>query len=109
MNSALTTLLLFTAALFEAGGDALVRTGLHAPDRTSRILRIAGGGFVLLLYGCLVNAPPWDFGRLIGVYVVFFFLIAQAISWIVFHQPPNTALWLGGALIVAGGVIISWP
>jgi small multidrug resistance family-3 protein len=36
-----------------------------------------------------VNAPPWDFGKLIGIYVVFFFSIAQLISWLVFKQIPR--------------------
>ncbi len=99
---------LFMAALLEAGGDALVRSGLHAPLPSERFVRVVIGGLVLLLYACIVNAPPWNFGRLIGVYVVFFFLIAQMISWGAFHQPPAVATWLGGALILAGGAIISW-
>ena len=53
-----------------------------------------------------MNAPEWDFGRLLGIYVVFFFVIAQAISWLVFHQPPTQTTWIGGALIVAGGVVL---
>jgi small multidrug resistance family-3 protein len=43
----------------------------------------------------------------IGVYIVFFFLVAQAISWLVFGQAPSSAIWFGGALIVAGGIVIS--
>jgi small multidrug resistance family-3 protein len=54
-----------------------------------------------------VNAPPWDFGRLLGIYVVFFFVIAQLISWLVFNQPPSRGVWVGGAFVVLGGVIIS--
>src|SRR5262245_49011791 len=100
-------LILLAAALCEAGGDAIVRTGLHASDTTTRIWRLAAGGFVLFLYGCVVNAPPWNFGRLIGVYVVFFFVVAQAISWLVFHEPPSLTIWIGGGFIVAGGVIVS--
>jgi len=65
------------------------------------------GGLVLFLYGYVVNAQPWDFGRLLGVYVVFFFVVAQLISWIIFHQRPSTALLIGGAFIVTGGIIIS--
>jgi len=62
---------------------------------------------VLSLYGWTVNSPPWDFGKLLGLYVVFFFVIAQLISWIVFKQAPSTMVLLGGTLIIAGGVIIS--
>jgi hypothetical protein len=40
-------------------------------------------------------------------YVVFFFLIAQLISWLVFKQIPSLTFAIGGMLIVAGGVVIS--
>jgi small multidrug resistance family-3 protein len=103
-----TLLLLFTAALMEAGGDAIVRAGLRATDLKTRAMFFIAGAIVLFLYGYLVNAPSWDFGRLLGVYVVFFFVAAQFISWIAFHQPPSRAVLLGGAFIVTGGVIISY-
>jgi len=44
---------------------------------------------------------------LLGLYVVFFFLFAQAISWAVFHQKPSATLLIGGAFIAVGGLIIS--
>jgi len=106
MNLASTLLLLLLAAFMEAGGDALCRSGLHA-SALARAGFLAAGGLVLFGYGCVVNTPPWDFGRLIGVYVVFFFLVAQAIAWIAFHQRPNGAMLAGGGLIVAGGVVLS--
>jgi small multidrug resistance family-3 protein len=98
--------LLVMAALLEAGGDALIRLGLQTTAR--RALFLAAGGLVLFGYGCLVNAPPWHFGRLLGVYVVLFFLLAQAIGWLVFGQVPTRGIWLGGVFIAIGGVIISW-
>ena len=55
-------------------------------------------------YGYVVNAPSWDFGRLLGVYVVFFFLVAQALSWAVFGQRPDASVLAGGGFIVVGGV-----
>jgi drug/metabolite transporter (DMT)-like permease len=62
---------------------------------------------VLFGYGYAVNAPPWDFGRLLGIYVVFFFVAAQVIAWLFFHQRPATAVWIGGAFIVTGGAIMT--
>jgi len=103
----ITLLVLFAAALLEAGGDALVRLGLYASTALTRGLLFAIGGLVLFAYGYLVNAPPWEFGRLLGAYVVFFFFFAQLISWLIFHQRPSLAVLIGGAFIVAGGVIIS--
>lgn len=100
-------LVLFLAALLEAGGDALVRRGLHAGTAVSKLAFLMAGGAVLFAYGCTVNAPPWDFGRLLGLYVVFFFLTAQLLSWVAFHQKPSPPVLAGGALIVLGGVILA--
>jgi small multidrug resistance family-3 protein len=54
-----------------------------------------------------VNAPAWDFGRLHGIYVVFIFAAAQIIAWLAFGQVPTGRVLLGGACIIAGGLIIS--
>ena len=100
--------ILFLAALLEAGGDALVRSGLHAQGLAARVAFFALGAVTLFAYGYVVNTPPWDFGKLLGVYVVFFFVVAQLIGWIFFHQRPSGAVLLGGALMVAGGAVISF-
>lgn len=105
----LTLVLLLTAAFLEAMGDAVVRLGLHASTATMRLALFALGAVILFSYGYVVNAPAWDFGRLLGVYVVFFFVVAQIISWAVFHQRPSATLFIGGAFIIAGGIIISYP
>jgi len=107
MGLASTLLLLLLAALMEAGGDALVRSGLHASGAFVKTLFLFAGGAILFGYGCVVNAPPWQFGRVIGVYVVFFFLVAQAIAWLGFHEKPTMPLVVGGGLIVAGGLVLS--
>jgi small multidrug resistance family-3 protein len=107
MSLPLSLLVLFVAALLEAGGDAIVRNGLKAPTSFSRGMFFLLGALVLFAYGYVVNAPPWDFGRLLGVYVVFFFIAAQLISLFVFHTRPSVATLIGGAFIVIGGLIIS--
>jgi len=108
MNRVTAILVLLLAAVLEASGDAIVRSALHTSSAWLRVLLFLAGAGVLLAYGCVVNAPPWEFGRLIGLYVVFFFVTAQIISWLFFHQPPSRPVWLGGALIIAGGVVILW-
>ncbi len=107
MSLPLSLLILLVAALLEAGGDAIVRYGLKAPTSFSRTGFFLVGAFVLFAYGYIVNAPPWDFGKLLGVYVVFFFIAAQLISFFLFHTRPSISTLIGGAFIVLGGVIIS--
>lgn len=98
---------LLLAAVFEAGGDALMRVGLKQHTGAARWLFLVAGAIVLTVYGLTVNVPDWDFGKLLGLYVVFFFLIAQLLSWLVFHQTPTTSTLIGGALIALGGVVLS--
>ena len=105
MSKATAIAILFIAAVFEAGGDALVRKGLHQQGGL-RPLQLLLGAAVLFAYGVIVNTPDWDFGRLLGLYVVFFFVVAQIMSVVIFHQQPSTSTLLGGALIVAGGLVL---
>jgi small multidrug resistance family-3 protein len=103
----LTTLLsLFAAAVLEAGGDAVIRSGLHSTP-VRRVALLAAGGLILFGYGCLVNAARWDFGKLLGIYIVFFFVVAQGVGWLWFGQPPTRGIWLGGSFIVLGGAIVA--
>ncbi len=94
---------LFAAALLEAGGDALIRLGL----RQHALAPVGIGGVVLVLYGLTVNASTLDFGKLLGLYVVVFFLTAQLLNLAVFRALPDTATLAGGALITAGGLVIA--
>lgn len=108
MGNSLALVVLLVAAMLEAGGDALVRHGLTAPSLAMRLGFLAAGAIVLFTYGLTVNAPSWDFGRLLGVYVALFFVVAQAINWLVFGSAPTVPIAIGGALIVAGGLTITY-
>lgn len=107
MGRSTTILILFLAAILEAAGDALIRVGIHRNISTARVLLFGLGALLLFAYGWTVNAPPWDFGRLLGLYMVFFFVNAQLISWLFFRQPPSTPVMAGGLLIVSGGIVIA--
>jgi drug/metabolite transporter superfamily protein YnfA len=107
MSRATAILLLLLAAALETGGDAIIKAGLHKNLLWQKTLLFALAGVVLFGYGWTVNSPPWEFGKLLGLYVVFFFVTAQILSWLVFKQPPSLAIVVGGAIIVAGGAIIS--
>ncbi len=98
---------LIVAALLEASGDAIVRIALHKPAPAIRFALFALGAGLLFAYGCVVNAAPWDFGRLLGLYMVFFFTIVQLISWAGLGQTPNKSVLVGGILIIGGGIVIA--
>ena len=107
MKMPLALTVLFAAAGLEAGGDALIRAGLFGASPLRRLACLMMGALVLFLYGCVVNLPRWDFGRLLGIYVAAFFLMAQAFNWIGFGQRPTLPICVGGSLIILGGLIIS--
>jgi small multidrug resistance family-3 protein len=65
------------------------------------------GGVVLWLYGITVNAPGWHFGRLLGVYIVVCFVVSQVVAVCVCREPISPPMLVGGALIVAGGLVLS--
>ena len=100
-------LILSLAAFLEAYGDSSFQTALYRSSGMSRTIAFLTGAASLAAYGLVVNTPRWDFGKLLGVYVVLFFLLAQIVARIRFGQTPTLPVVLGGSLIVAGGVIIS--
>jgi hypothetical protein len=108
VNNAGWMLLLLVAASLEAGGDALVRLGLHGASLATRLSFLAAGAVVLFAYGVSVNLPPWDFGRLLGVYVALFFLVAQVINRLAFGIVPGPRILLGGLLIIGGAMVITF-
>jgi multidrug transporter EmrE-like cation transporter len=94
---------LILAAVLEVGGDALTRWGL----KSGRWIGLALGAAVLFAYGLSVNMPKWDFGKLMGVYIAVFFVVAQIVSVVFFKERVPLPTIIGGALIVAGGILIS--
>lgn len=96
-------IVLLIAASLEAGGDALVRWGLSS----GRILGFVLGAVVLFSYGVVVNLPKWDFGRLLGVYIVLFFIVSQLLAVVVFRETIPTPRIVGGLLVIAGGIVMT--
>jgi small multidrug resistance family-3 protein len=94
---------LILAAVLEVGGDALVRHGLHKRG----ILLIAAGMAALAIYGLMVNLTKLDFGKLMGVYIVLFFVVSQLVALLVFKERLQLPVMVGGALVVAGGIVMT--
>jgi len=102
-----TLAVLLLAALLEAYGDSCFQQGLHRSSGTVRYAAFTLGALALAGYGLVVNTPPWDFGKLLGLYVVLFFLVAQVLAKVRFQQSPTLPIMVGGSLIVAGGAVIT--
>jgi small multidrug resistance family-3 protein len=100
--------LLTLAAFLEAWGDSFFQAGFYRSSGIGRILALIAGTAVLAAYGSTVNVPRWDFGKLLGMYVVLFFLAAQLLARVRFGQSPTTPIYAGGVLIVAGGLVIAF-
>ena len=96
------------AAFLEALGDSFFQTSFYRSSGAGRVYAFLAGAVMLAAYGSIVNAPRWDFGRLIGVYVAVFFLMAQFLNKIRFGHSPTTPIYAGGALIVAGGLLMAF-
>ncbi|MBW4038964.1 MAG: hypothetical protein HIU91_08840 [Acidobacteria bacterium] len=96
------------AASLEVLGDSFFQSGLYRSTGSSRVQWFVFGAAVLGLYGLFVNLPQWDFGKLLGVYVALFFVVAQIIAKLRFHQSPTAPILAGGSLIVAGGLVITF-
>lgn len=96
------------AAFLEALGDSFFQSGLYRASGATRTLFLVLGTLVLALYGFTVNTPRWDFGRLLGIYVVLFFVVAQILAKVRFHQSPTLPIYVGGAFIVSGGILIAF-
>ncbi|HLX59784.1 MAG TPA: hypothetical protein VKX17_00750 [Planctomycetota bacterium] len=96
--------ILILAALLEVGGDALFRWGLRGGAIAGYIL----GAAALIAYGVVVNLSKWDFGKLMGIYIAMFFVVSQLIAFFIFRDKLKMATLAGGALIVAGGIIMAW-
>lgn len=107
-TTAITFALLGGAAFLEVLGDSCFQSALHRSSGLERAGWIAMGVFLLACYGLVVNLPRWDFGRLLGVYVVFFFLAAQLVAKVRFNQAMTLPVRVGSLLIGAGGLIISF-
>jgi drug/metabolite transporter (DMT)-like permease len=101
---------LAVAASLEAWGDSFFHSAFYRVSGSGRMFALLAGAVVLAGYGAVVNLPRWSFGKLIGVYVMLFFLMAQLVAKVRFGESPTMAIYAGGALIVAGGMLITfWP
>lgn len=95
---------LVAAAVLEVMGDYFIRQGLR--DGWGRM---AVGAIALASYGFAVNI--WwhgDFSKLLGLYVVVFFVVSQVWGVSLENEHLDAARLVGGGLIILGGLIIQF-
>ena len=97
-------LVLLVAALLEVGGDAIVRKGLRGGGFSIVVL----GALVLGAYGLVVNLVPWDFSKLLGVYVALFAAVSVLAGRFLFHETVPASTWLGVGIIILGGLVVQF-
>jgi len=95
--------LLVLSALLEVGGDAGMRTGLQGKQ-----IGFIVGAVSLVVYGLVVNLSKIDFGKLMGIYISIFFVVSQILAVLVFREKIHASVLIGGALIVAGGCVMTF-
>jgi small multidrug resistance family-3 protein len=99
---------LVAATVMEASGDAIVRIGLGQQAPGLKAALFLAGAILLFGYGLMLNLAPIEFGRVVGLYIATLFVVWQIINFISFRALPNLPILVGGALIVAGGLVVSF-
>jgi hypothetical protein len=102
------TVLLLIATTLEVSGDALVRLGIYNHAGPVRIGLFLAGAALLWGYGAFLNTAPVEFGRIVGLYIATLFVVWQVINFLVFRTVPGLPMWLGGSLIITGGLIVNF-
>lgn len=109
MNAKLVILgFLILATAMEVSGDALVRIGLGQQAVSTKALYFVIGAALLFGYGLALNLAPIEFERVVGIYIATLFVVWQVISFIAFRTVPTLPVLVGGALIVAGGLVVAF-
>ncbi len=95
------------ATIFEAVGDAVMRTALQSPyGLPGRIALFVVASVLLAIYGLFLNLAPIDFATVTGIYLASLFIAFQIVNYLFFRHTPSPGVLTGGAFIVAGAVII---
>ena len=56
----------------------------------------------------MLNLAPLPFERVVGLYIATLFLAWQVVSFLTFRSVPSFTIVAGGALMVAGGLLVSF-
>ena len=99
---------LLTATALEVSGDAIVRLAMYNHAGIMRLGLMLAGAALLFGYGISLNLAPVEFRQVVGLYIATLFIVWQIINFIVFRTVPDVPILIGGALIVTGGLIVTF-
>jgi small multidrug resistance family-3 protein len=99
---------LLIATTLEVCGDALLRKSLFEHAGLARIGLFLVGAVLLAGYGTFLNLAPLEFGQVVGLYIATLFVVWQVVAYFSFGTLPTLPILAGGALIVVGGLIVSF-
>jgi small multidrug resistance family-3 protein len=99
---------LVIATGLEVSGDAIIRKSLFEHAGMARLALFLLGAAFLAGYGTFLNLAPLEFGQVVGLYIATLFVMWQIINFLFFRQIPTLPVLAGGALIVAGGLVVSF-
>ena len=108
MKSISPIVFLLVATTLEVSGDALVRKALFEHAGAARLALMVAGAALLFGYGVSLNLAPLEFGQVVGLYIATLFVVWQVINLVAFRSWPTIPIGIGGALIVAGGLMVSF-
>jgi hypothetical protein len=96
------------ATVLEVIGDAIIRTSIYNHTGIARIGLMLVGAILLFGYGTSLNLAPVEFKEVVGLYIATLFVVWQVINFIAFRSLPTIPILIGGALIVIGGLIVTF-
>ena len=110
LGSLQTVAFLVAATVLEVSGDAVLRIALYdqASVTALRIALFALGAALLFGYGTFLNLAPLEFRQVVGLYIAILFIVWQAVNFAFFRTLPTVHILIGGALIVSGGLLVSF-
>jgi small multidrug resistance family-3 protein len=101
-------IVLLIATTLEVSGDAVVRMGIYQHAGIFRALLFIAGAALLFGYGAFLNLAPFEFGRVVGLYMATLLVVWQFINYFAFRALPTPPILVGGALVVGGGLIMTF-
>jgi small multidrug resistance family-3 protein len=99
---------LVIATTLEVTGDAIVRIALFNHVGLARVGITAAGALLLLGYGVSLNLAPLEFRQVVGLYIATLFVVWQIVNVIIIKTYPTVPIAVGGVLIIAGGLIVTF-